>query len=355
MKYNCYHKLYFKNQHFLVGEKSIVTWSETLDKMRSHFPLSDCLDEKIASSDVLRMFSDLYSCSEHVYYTLDGNELSRMTYSKSLFKTECESAMTFIIDWTKKFHSSNPDGEFYPDRIPYELPNHLKGKFYRAIKYYYASRLFNQWLLEENRFYSLPLLLESSSDINASFLLASNFYYKQAHQMLRNHLELMIAQYYFSLNTDLFVDWRKIPDVHMPQFRGKTGMLNYLLKVKAITIDDKTRLDTLFQNLSGYTHSKYNKLLHYDEEKNKTLPFKFNEKYFSIWLDNVILTLEFGVIILSNHIKNWESQLMKKDNLICPVCYNEDMSIRHEKYGSLKLFSYTCQRCGEEILTDKKI
>ena len=151
------------------------SWGQAIDKALSNFPFSDSSDEELLKSDIIKFFFNLYSCSEHVYYSPEGDVCFRSGTSKQLLESECTEIREYMQEWMMKFHCSSPSGGFIPDKIKNKLPKPIQKKFYKTLKYYYTCNMFNMWLLEENRFYSLPLLLESWSDIDASFLLSSNF------------------------------------------------------------------------------------------------------------------------------------------------------------------------------------
>src|ERR1035437_2871627 len=107
-------------------------------------------------------------------------------------------------------------------------------------KYYVAWDGMVSGILSESGFFSLGHTLESQEDLNCSIVLASNLYYKQALQSLRNFLEGVVVQLYFCDNQTAFANW-KADSFNTPSFRGRNGMLRDL-RSRGILTDDLTRI-----------------------------------------------------------------------------------------------------------------
>jgi hypothetical protein len=347
MKPNLYWKVTQGNDTFFISETERNRYLQ-LHKALKNFPLDEFEDfSKLSDSKLHKFYLDLndedmeFLNSDGTVSILDSDTLSEVMFQDSL--------MQFILKWNLKFN----DSEYKNFKLLQSKKTKLK--LNRCLAYFAACNAFLSWILEESRFHSLPLILDSISEIEASFVLSANFYYKQSVQLLRNFLELVVAQYFFSSNTLKYDDWRTKPDFKMPMFRGKNGMIKYLLKNGKIDSDEEKTLDNLFGTLSAYTHSRYEKLVHMDPKTGKSIPFDYNERYLEEWIELAINCMEIGLIILSKHTEDWKKQLEDKDEFSCSVCHKKEFEITKEKYGVNELFVYTCKNCDNQVITDTQI
>jgi hypothetical protein len=128
-------------------------------------------------ADICAFVNALYTSSSYPSFgpvRFAEKEKDMREYARSFTKNlmEARNASTYL--------------DFYQD-----------ARFGQIAKYTIALECCIQSLLEDAGFYSLAHVLESESDMECSLLLASNFYYKQAIQMLRNILEEVFLPIHF--------------------------------------------------------------------------------------------------------------------------------------------------------------
>ena len=122
----------------------------------------------------------------------------------------------------------------YPQPSTY-LDFYQDARFGQVAKYAIAFRICLSSLLADGAFYSLAHILESGDDMESSLLLASNFYYKQATQMLRNILEEIFLPIHFCDTVQDFDAWKR-NNYRTPKLRGNDGLIKRLLRKNIIHV-----------------------------------------------------------------------------------------------------------------------
>lgn len=156
----------------------------------------------------------------------------------------------------------------------------LLKKVTSALKYPFALKRMLQGLILDDTIYTynLPFLIESASDLEASFLLIENGYFKQSLQTLRNVIELTLAHAYFGLKGLDFNDLAESIDFRMPSLRyGRNSLLNFLKENSIVDPGLEKEIIVLYKTLSGAVHSEI-KMLNTVQKRN-TLEY-FNEWYY---------------------------------------------------------------------------
>ena len=100
------------------------------------------------------------------------------SFASEMFADEEKDMREYARSFTKNLMESR--------NVSLYLDFYQDVRFGQITKYTIALKCCIQSLLQDAGFYSLAHVLESVSDIDCSLLLASNFYYKQAAQILRN-------------------------------------------------------------------------------------------------------------------------------------------------------------------------
>jgi hypothetical protein len=175
-----------------------------------------------------------------------------------------------------------------------EAKEYLVKKVISALKYPFVLKRMLQGLILDDTIYTyhLPFLIESASDLEASFLLIENDYFKQSLQTLRNVIELTLAHAYFGLQGLIYEDLDESIDFKMPALRhGKNSLLNSLKENLIVDTNLELEIIDLYQTLSGAVHSEI-KLLNTVQNKNSI-------EYFERWYNHLIKTCEtdFKVIL----------------------------------------------------------
>ena len=106
-----------------------------------------------------------------------------------------------------------------------EIPNFAEDKHFGLVaKYATAWDGTVNAVLSESAFFSVEHVLESLSEIECSILLASNLYYKQSLQILRNFLEGILIELHFCCQRHDFDNWKQ-KIYKIPPLRGPKGVL----------------------------------------------------------------------------------------------------------------------------------
>ena len=354
MKYSFYWKITNGNKTFFVVENMSMRWSQALKKAVKNLPFKGVINiSKLMNSNFHKFVLDLYGAG-HTIMEIDGKIHSSLKteVADSIFNNE----VTYIANvWRPKFDKCIIERNHKYRGPKIRMSTEVQKSLNKCLIYFAACDIYRQWVLEESRFYSLGLILDLILELEASLLLSANFYCKQAVQTLRNFLELVVAQYYFSLETSTYDDWRFKQDYKMPMFRGKSGMIRALKNKDKISPYEKTNLDGLYRKLSAYTHSKYEKLVHFDSKTKKCIPFDYNERYLLEWIGLAVQCMELGLLVLSKQTEDWERQLEGTKEFICPECHRNQFEVSAEKYGNKRLYLYSCKNCNNQLRIDKPV
>ena len=246
-------------------------------------------------------------------------------------------------------------------------------RFGQIAKYTIALECCIQSLLEDAGFYSLAHVLESESDMKCSLLLASNFYYKQAIQMLRNILEEVFLPIHFCDTVKDFDAW-KANNYRTPKLRGNDGLIKRLLKKNIFPEPLAMRVADLYGNLSAYVHGSQSTLIHQNIHLGEMHHIVFHSDMFSAWGELFCECAEVCIRLLKINYDQWHSihsfkleTLAKVGKTLCNTCHNEDAFDRwllpskycfirqketNQETNALKNTNdiafnyYICQRCG---------
>ncbi len=203
--------------------------------------------------------------------------------------------------------------------------------------------------MSDGAFYSLTHLLEASSEIECSILLAEKLFYKQAIQILRNYLEELVLPLHFCANPEEFEQWKQ-GDYQIPAFRRrKTGLLDRLQDRSVLPPAVATEVSTLYGQLNGAVHAAAESMLHRGIEKRRYLGHVFKSDDFQLWADLLGRSVKVGAELLRINIQQWE-QTMVPGNIYCDMCHSEvfdpvDPEPRADGYQTL-----CCRQCGRTLL-----
>jgi hypothetical protein len=247
-----------------------------------------------------------------------------------------------------------------------------------VAKYSVALKCCITSLLEDAGFYSLAHILETESDTECSLLLASNFYYKQSIQMLRNILEETFMPLHFCDNTKDFDDW-KANNYRVPKLRGREGLIKKLVNKGIISNSLSTRIADLYGKLSGYIHGSENTLIHQNIHSGENHKVEFNSGEFYKWCEIFRDCMDICIELLKINFSQWHSihstkleELAKIGKTLCNICHNEDtfdkwfLSSEHcfiskneeqetntdnsQNIEPISFYRYICLKCGHKII-----
>jgi hypothetical protein len=271
----------------------------------------------------------------------------------------------------KKAHSI-PEGPRRAIEVPNFRENALFGK---AAKYVVAWNTSVQSLLEEDGFYSLAHIRESEDEIECSLLLASNFYYKQAVQVLRSFLEEVVLPINFCENVVEFSQWKE-NNYRTPPLRGRDGLIKRLVERGILTDEIANAVSVLYNDLNGYIHGSENRLIHKGTHTGSSIGLAFKADDFRNWCEYLSRSIDLGIRLLRINYVQWErirsakwAELRSRGKVLCSQCHNEeDFDVEFVSPETFKtlgfsadgeviavdnpstgIFRYRCRRCGSDI------
>jgi hypothetical protein len=201
-------------------------------------------------------------------------------------------------------------------------------------------------LLEESAFFSLPHILETEMDLEASILLSSDCFYRHALEMLRNYLEGVVLQLYFCDNPSDFARWRQ-GTLRVPSFRHKDrGLLATVQSRGLLPAYLSQTASQLYGDLSSSIHGAEQRLINAGVFTGdwKGLIFKYD--YFANWCNHFARCVNIGIPVLRLSTNLWLGK-RPQGSVYCDVCHNEDIT----KFGILKTsygVTLTCRKCGSQ-------
>ena len=275
------------------------------------------------ASDTLRFLRCLFGETGTISDE-DGTELqlNNSDYGRYLFK----NGKRQIKSLSTKFSFNARKAKAAPaaeDKIE-PIPDFLNDKeFGRMAKSYLAwSGTVNQ-VLSESAFFSIEHVLESESELDCSVLLASNLYYKQALQILRNFLEGIVLQLYLCDNEAAFANW-KADSFRVPSFRDKKkGMLENLSSRGVLPRALNTAASNLYERLNGSIHGSEKRLINRGVFTGNWLGLIFKYDYFKEWCQLFSRVVEVAIPVLRININMWERILEgMKSGIRCSICHN---------------------------------
>jgi hypothetical protein len=235
---------------------------------------------------------------------------------------------------------------------PYkDAPDFLKdGYFGQAAKNKAAWERVIQASLEESVFFSLTHVLESETDLQASFLLASQMYYKQALAVLRGFLEDLVLPIKFCADPQAFFAWRS-NNYRIPPLRGNRGLLRELETQGVFSRPMSQAISDLYDELNGSIHGLEIRLNYRGLYAGRYRTESFNYQSFREWCEYVNRTMGVAIPLFRTNVIQWEKVLNSKPEgtRVCVVCHNEkDFEVTEVHEGTTKFYLYRCKRCGGE-------
>jgi len=203
-------------------------------------------------------------------------------------------------------------------------------------------------VLSESAFFSLAHVLEAGTDLEASILLASNLYYRQALQMLRNYLEGLVLQLYFCNNRSDFEKW-KAGSYKVPPLRGKDGLLENLQSKGVLPPDLSKLASDMYGDLNSSIHGTERRLVHAGLFEGKWAGQMFTYERFKEWCEYFARCVYFGIHALRLSTNLWDNK-RPRDRIYCDICHNENVAEFKIDKSRLNegIVSFTCRRCGSE-------
>jgi len=278
-------------------------------------------------------------------------EATRKINYKSYWKTSFNSG-------SKKFHTYAKEFDLQARKcIPapastaksVKIPSFLDDKYFGILaKYSICYDAVIENALSEDYFFSIAHLLETQQELDSSILLAQNLYYKQSLQVLRNFIELMVAQILFCYDSQAFYNWRN-GNFRLPNLRGKNGLLEKLAKESLISQALSKETSDLYSMLNSYIHTMERNLIHRGLYKGQYQGFIFDYDYFRKWCDSFSKVVNNGILLLHAHFEQVAN--LRKNGVRCSVCHNQDSFICEEDdFAGIKYLRLKCKVCKNEMI-----
>ncbi len=293
-------------------------------------------------------------CDKDSYVTYPDGHREKVNY-KSFWKTLYQSSLKKFKLTAKQFykeatkHSPVPASTIGSVKIPDFLADNYFGS---VAKYYSCYAAIINGALSENHFFSISHLMESQEEMECSILLAQNLYYKQALQVLRNFIELLVCQLLFCWDSKEFENWRN-GNFRLPRLRGKGGLLDILLKANQISSSLSQRTAKTYDTLNSYIHSSERNLIHRGQYKGQYKGYIFDYDYFNIWCRSFSDIIEHGIMLLEAHFEQLNK--LNKEGLNCSICHNQkgwEIYGEH-KYAGVTYIDLKCTVCSNIVTLNK--
>ena len=301
----------------------------------------------------------------HVFpeYSLDVLPFTLEPISRWTHESDLMEFITTLLPYSEYFFDRRRDefrviaDKFMINAAKAELPRSAKEAvesipefgndeaFGLAAKYTIAWFIVTQALLEESAFFSLPHMLEAYSELECSFLLASNMYYKQALQVLRNLLENSVLQMHFCGNAEEFKKWKE-NDYQVPPLRGKSGMLTSLVQQGVLSQELATAASHLYGELNGCIHGAEKRLIHQGVFTGQYAGQIFKYARFEEWCHYLSRCTDFAIRAQYTTVQLWQGRRYQT-GIICSVCHSPNLEVEDVMLDGNSTTTFRCRACGE--------
>lgn len=320
-----------------------------------HFPLSlESFSRWNNGTDVLQFLYKLYDQST-IMVGPDGKRrrINYRSYGLYIYKRGQEKVKIIIKEMVDKAKSANPAPGAAKQKIV--IPSFSKDlEFGKAAKYMIAWDGVVSALLSESAFFSIAHILEADADINCSFHLLMNLYYKQAMQILRNYLEGLVMTVYFCDNQNAYLAWKADSYQSKLRLRGSGGILEKLFNKKILPRQIVDEISRLYGDMNNYVHGGEKYLINRGIYTGDWMGYVFKVKDFRICCKYISRSIDVGVRVLRINTIQWLNS-HRDYKILCDVCHNhKDFKTEEYYFAGEKHIRYHCLRCGNEMTLTAK-
>lgn len=299
-------------------------------------------------TDLLQFLYELHD-QPGVIVTEEGKEQSfnYRSYGKYIYNRGREYSQSLVEHFTVAAQQVNPAPGAATQTIT--VPNFLNEPLFgKTAKYLVAWDSCISKVMSESVFFSITHILESRTELESSTYLASNFYYKQALQVLRGFLEELILPIHFCDHPDNFSKW-KLNNYRTPPLRGREGLLNKLVISKKLPQEIADKVSALYGDLNGCIHGSEKWLIHKGFSTGNWMGHIFKYDDFCTWCEYVCGVVDVGINLLKINVNQWVS-LKKTSKLLCIYCHNKkDFKTKLIEVQGKSYKQYRCCKCGKEM------
>ena len=221
-----------------------------------------------------------------------------------------------------------------------------------AAKYSVGWEGVCQALMEESGFFSIAHIMEGTTELRCSFLLAEKLYYKQALQVLRNYLELCVMDLHFSTVEEAYSRW-KAGDYRVPPFRGKEGLLAMLRAQGALSENLCAQADRLYGELNGSIHSAEGKLINHGVFSRNWTGQVFQYQRFQKWCQSFASCVDLGIQLEYQIASKWAKA--RDSRLVCDICHNTDLVSHGAGIADNATIVFVCRECGSQQAFSREV
>ncbi len=227
-----------------------------------------------------------------------------------------------------------------------EIPDFMEDeRFGLMAKYAIAWDGMMNAILSESSFFSIEHILESGSEVECSILLASNLYYKQSLQVLRNFLEEVLMELYFCSNRHDFNSWKQ-RNYKIPSFRGNKGILKHLVVRGILQQELADSASYIYGKLNSSIHGEEDKLINTGVFEGNWTGKQFDYSKFSEWCSYFSRCVDAGIRIARLTTNQWRNEA--PIGIFCDICHTSDYFELIEKLnaGDKTFVTLRCTKCG---------
>ncbi|EFK08816.1 conserved hypothetical protein [delta proteobacterium NaphS2] len=231
------------------------------------------------------------------------------------------------------------------------IPEFMDDKnFGLMAKYHVAWSSTIEEILSEGACFSFAHALESESDLDCSILLASNLYYKQALQGLKNFLECILIELFFCDNSSAFDAW-KANAYKVPPFRGKDGILKHL-QMSCILSSDLEKVGTNLLNGLD-VHLAESRLINSGVFNETWAGLLFHYGKFTAWTTYFARSVEFAIHVLKTTMDIWQKKFFGQPTRFEGRTWEpfDDFDNRERGFTETENRTLICRRCGHRMVS----
>jgi hypothetical protein len=222
-----------------------------------------------------------------------------------------------------------------------------ESKLGRALKYFAAWNVVSAAVREESAFTSLPHVLEGSADLECVLHLLTTHFYKQASLILRAFLEGQIVDLALARDENAFLSW-KAGTYKVPSIRGRKGLLAEAVLRGELSIEFKSEIESLYDQLNSSVHGAERTLIHSGVFIGRYSGHAFRLEKFLALTDQLSDVTDVCLQLMRIKTVVWSRALKGKTDK-CESCRDSTLvSVAEFEFGNREFVLKRCQSCGHK-------
>ena len=286
-------------------------------------------------------------CDKDSYVVYPNKQRKKVNY-RSYWRYLYKRSITRFADAAKEFATQAKNNSPVPASVvaTVKVPNFRADKNFGSVaKYYCAYDTIIDSALSEEYFFCLSHLIESQQELECSLFLAERLYYKQALQVLRTFIELLVSQILFCSDSVQFTRWIK-GTFKLPRLRGKGGLLESLSNAGHISNNLSERTAKTYDTLNSYIHNSEKNLIHRGLYEGQYRGHIFDPDYFEIWALSFSDIVDTGILLLDAHFEQIKKLIIQP--MTCSICHTDGhwTLVRKERFAGTNYVVLKCDVCN---------